>query len=105
VPDPFDDLDPAYDPAPVSAQPAAAVPDADPAAPEPVSPAPGGNLPAWAEHLSGDYPVAEAAPTGKAGKRARRKGEQQAPVVHAKDAEYVDWFKDLRGSGRSAEKS
>jgi len=105
IPDPFDDLDAPYDTASYDTAPY----DAEPAVPEPVSPAPpAGNLPAWAEHLSGDYPVAEPAPapTGKAGKRGRRKGEQQeAPVVHAKDAEYVDWFKDLRGSGRSAEKS
>jgi hypothetical protein len=45
-------------------------------------------------------------PTGKAGRKGRRKTQtQEVPVVRQKDAEYVDWFKDLRGSGKRPDKS
>jgi hypothetical protein len=69
--------------------------------PEPTPP-----LPAWAEHLTGGYAAAAAAaaePTKPTRKGKRKSSTQEVPVVRQKDADYVDWVSDLRGSGRKGD--
>jgi hypothetical protein len=76
----------------------------DPDAVAPTSPAAGG-APEAADEAPEE--AAEPVPTGRLGRRARKAKEAaakeaaQPPAMREGDSEYVDWFKDLRGSGRS----